>query len=94
MPVGVETTDFELPLCRPEYSLAVRGTATTMGHTTAGADGTAAATVRFAIPESQRGCPAGQDRPWYIQSGQWTLRVTDRAHGLRLVGPPDYVIGP
>ena len=41
-----------------------------------------------------RVCPAGGSRPWYVESGEWVARVTDTAHGLRLVGPPDLVIGP
>ena len=60
----------------------------------ADAKGTATATLRFDIPGSERVCPAGGSRPWYVQSGEWTAHVTDTAHGLRLVGPPDLVIGP
>ncbi len=91
---GSDTTDPAVHLCRPEYAQAAEGTATTATDTTAGADGTAAATLRFVISESERACPAGASRPWYVESGMWKLRVTDRAHGLRLVGPPDLIIGP
>jgi hypothetical protein len=43
---------------------------------------------------SQGPCPAGVDRPWYVESGQWQLTVTDNEHRLQLIGPPDLIIGP
>ena len=91
---GSDTTDPTMHLCKPEYAQAAEGTARTAAQATAGTDGTAKVTLRFVIPESERACPAGPSRPWYVQSGEWKLRVTDKAHGLRLVGPPDYIIGP
>jgi hypothetical protein len=91
---GSGTTDPTVRLCKPTYAQAAQGKARTAAEATAGADGTAEATLRFVIPESERACPAGASLPWYVQSGEWKLRVTDKAHGLRLVGPPDYIIGP
>lgn len=91
---GSDTTDPTVHLCQPEYAHAAEGTARTVAQATAGTDGTARVTLRFVIPESERACPAGPSRPWYVQSGEWKLRVTDKAHGLRLVGPPDLIIGP
>jgi hypothetical protein len=91
---GSGTTDPEVRLCGPEYSEAVTGTVRASATATADAKGTATATLRFVIPESERVCPAGGSRPWYVESGDWAARVTDRAHGLRLVGPTDMVIGP
>jgi hypothetical protein len=90
---GSDTTDPTVHLCRPEYAQAVEGTARMAAQATAGTDGTAEVTLRFVIPEAERACPAGPSRPWYVQSGEWKLRVTDKAHGLRLVGPPEG-IGP
>jgi hypothetical protein len=92
--LGSDTTDPTVHLCKPEYAQAAKGTAKTAGQATAGADGKATATLRFVMSESERACPAGPSRPWYVESGEWKLRVTDNAHGLRLVGPPDYIIGP
>jgi hypothetical protein len=91
---GSDTTDPAIDLCRPEYSEPARGTIGTSTTATADAKGTATAKLRFVIPESVRVCPAGNSRPWYVESGEWTARVTDTAHGLRLVGPPDLIIGP
>ena len=91
---GSDTTDPTVNLCRPEYAQAAEGTARTAAQATAGADGTAEATLRFVVSQSERACPAGAPLPWYVQSGEWKLRVTDKAHGLRLVGPPDLIIGP
>ena len=91
---GSDTTDPAVQLCRPEYSEAAKGTVGATATATADAQGTATATLRFVIPEAVRVCPAGGSRPWYVESGQWTARVTDTAHGLRLVGPPDLIIGP
>ena len=91
---GSGTTDPAVHLCGPEYSEAAKGTVGTSATATADTKGTATATLRFVIPESERVCPAGGSRPWYVESGEWTARVTDTAHGLRLVGPPDLVIGP
>jgi hypothetical protein len=91
---GSDTTDPAVHLCKPEYSEAAKGTVEASATATADAKGSAAATLRFVIPESERVCPAGGSRPWYVQSGEWMARVTDTAHGLRLVGPPDLVIGP
>jgi hypothetical protein len=91
---GSDTTDPTVHLCRPEYSQTVEGTATTAAQATAGADGRAAATIRFVVPESERACPAGPSRPWYVETGEWILRVTDTTHGLRLAGPPDLGVGP
>jgi hypothetical protein len=91
---GSDTTDREVNLCRPEFSEAAKGTVGASATATADANGSAAATLRFVIPESERVCPAGGSRPWYVESGGWTARVTDAAHGLRLVGPPDLVVGP
>lgn len=92
--LGSDTTDPAVHLCRPEYSEAAKGTVGASETATADATGTATATLRFVIPGSDRVCPAGGSRPWYVQSGVWTARVTDTAHGLRLDGPPDLVIGP
>ena len=91
---GSDTTDPAVRLCKPEYSEAAKGTVEASATATADAKGSAAATLRFVIPESERVCPAGGSRPWYVESGGWMARVTDTAHGLRLVGPPDLVIGP
>ncbi len=91
---GSGTTDPTVHLCRPEYSEATKGTVRASATATADAAGTAKAALRFVIPASVRVCPAGDSRPWYVQSGEWTARVTDTAHGLRLVGPPDLTIGP
>ncbi|MGE5234820.1 MAG: hypothetical protein ACM3O7_00555 [Acidobacteriota bacterium] len=91
---GSDTTDPSVHPCRPEYSRPVKGTAKASAIATADAHGKASATLRFVVPESQVPCPAGASRPWYVQSGEWKARVTDRAHGLRLVGPPHFVIGP
>jgi hypothetical protein len=91
---GSDTTDPAVDLCGPEYSEAAKGTVGTSATARADTKGTATATLRFVIPESVRVCPAGGSRPWYLESGEWTARVTDTAHGLRLVGPPDLVIGP
>lgn len=91
---GTDTTDPTLHRCRPEYAEAAKGTATTTAQATAEADGTASTTVSFVMPQSVRVCPAGPAHPWYVMSGEWRLRVTDKAHGLRLVGPPDLIIGP
>ena len=90
---GSDTTDPTVHLCRPEYAQAAEGTAATAAQATAQADGTAAATLRFVVSQSERVCPAGPSRPWYVESGQWKLNVTDNTHGLRLA-PPDLVIGP
>jgi hypothetical protein len=81
-------------LCKPEYAQAVKGTATPAVQATAGADGTATATLRFVVSQAERACPAGSSLPWYVEGGEWVLQVADNAHGLRLVGPPDLVIGP
>lgn len=91
---GSGTTDPTVQLCGPIYLEAVEGTVKTTRKTTADADGTARATIRFVVPESERACPADPSFPWYVNSGEWRLRVTDRAHGLRLVGPPHLLIGP
>ena len=91
---GSDTTDGTVDLCRPEYAEAAEGMATAAAEATAGADGTAEATLRFVVSESRRVCPAGPSLPWYVMSGEWKLRVTDKAHGLRLVGPPDLITGP
>jgi hypothetical protein len=91
---GSDTTDPAVQLCRPEYSEAAKGTVGASATATADAKGTATATLRFVIPGSERVCPAGGSRPWYVQSGEWTATVTDTARGLRLVGPPDLIIGP
>jgi hypothetical protein len=91
---GSDTTDPAVHLCRPAYSHAVEGTTNVTAEAVADAAGTARATVRFLIPEAERACPAGASLPWFVEAGEWKLRVTDRAHGLRLVGPPDLVVGP
>jgi hypothetical protein len=91
---GSDTTDPAVHLCRPEYSEPVKGTVGVSATATADAKGTARATLRFVIPDSVRVCPAGSSRPWWVESGEWTTRVTDAGHGLRLVGPPDLIIGP
>ena len=91
---GSDTTDPAIHLCKPEYSEAAKGTVEVSATAIADAKGSAAATLRFDIPEAERVCPAGGSRPWYVESGDWMARVTDTAHGLRLVGPPDLVIGP
>ncbi len=91
---GSGTTDQEVRLCEPEYSEAAKGKVKASATPTADTQGTADVTIRFVIPESERACPAGASRPWYVESGRWTARVTDKAHGLGLVGPPDLVIGP
>lgn len=91
---GSGTTDPTVQLCGPIYVEAVEGTVKTTRKTTADADGTARATIRFVVPESERVCPADPSFPWYVNSGEWRLRVNDRAHGLRLVGPPHLLIGP
>jgi hypothetical protein len=85
---GSDWTGPTLPLCRPEYAQAAEGTATAAAEATAGADGTAEATLRFVVSQSEHACPAGRSRPWYLMTGEWKLRVTDTEHGLRLVGPP------
>jgi hypothetical protein len=90
---GSDTTDPSVHLCRPEYAEAANGTATAFAEATAGADGKAGATLRFVVSQSERACPAGPSRPWYVESGEWKLSVTDTTHGLRLVGPPEG-IGP
>lgn len=92
--LGSDTTDPAVPLCRPEYSEAAKGSVGASATAAADAKGTAMATLRFDIPGSERVCPAGGSRPWYVQSGVWTAGVTDTAHGLRLAGPPDLIIGP
>jgi hypothetical protein len=91
---GSDTTDPTVHLCRPEYAQAAEGTARTAAQATAGTDGMANATLRFVVSQSERACPAGPSRHWYVLSGEWKLRVTDKAHGLRLVGPPDLTVGP
>jgi hypothetical protein len=91
---GSGTTDPAIHLCRPEYSEAAKGTVGASATATADAKGSVTATLRFVIPESEQVCPAGGSRPWYLESGEWTALVTDTTHGLRLVGPPDLVIGP
>jgi len=91
---GSDTTDPTVHLCQPEYAQAAEGTVTTAAQATAGADGTAAAMLRLVVSQSERMCPAGPSRPWYVESGEWKLRVTDKAHGLCLVGPPGLIIGP
>jgi hypothetical protein len=91
---GSGTTDPTVHLCQPEYAQAVAGTAAPAAQATAGADGTAAATLRFVVSQSERACPAGPSLPWYVESGEWKLQVTEEEHGLRLVGPPGLVIGP
>ena len=91
---GSGTTDPTVHLCHPEYAEAVAGTAATAALATAGADGTAAATLRFVVSQSERACPAGPSLPWYVESGEWMLEVADKQHGLRLVGPPGLTIGP
>ena len=91
---GSEQADPAVPLCRPEYDQAAAGTAMPAAQVTAGADGTAAASLRFVVSQSERACPAGPSRPWYVMSGEWKLSVIEKAHSLRLVGPPDLIIGP
>ena len=91
---GSDTTDPSVHVCQPEYAEAVKGTATTAAEAKAPADGTAEATLRFVMSQSERECPAGPSSPWYAESGEWKLSVTDTTHGLRLAGPPDLVIGP
>ena len=88
------TTDSTVPACRPAFAQAAKGTAATTAQATAGADGTAAATLRFVVSQSERGCPARPSLPWYVESGEWMLQVADEQHGLRLVGPPGLTIGP
>lgn len=91
---GSGTTDPSVKLCRPEYAQTAKGVATTAAQATAGSDGTAAAMLRFVVSQSMRVCPAGTSRPWWVESGEWKLRVTDKRRSLRLVGPPDLIIGP
>ena len=91
---GSDTTDPSVELCRPAYSRAAEGTVRSTAQGAAGPDGTVELSLRFVIPDAEGACPAGASLPWYVQSGEWKLRVTDKARGLRLVGPPDLVIGP
>jgi len=62
------------------------GTAATAAQATAGADGTAAATLRFVVSQSERACPAGPSLPWYVESGEWRLQVADEQRGLLVTG--------
>ncbi len=92
---GSGTTDPSVHLCRPAYAEHdVKGTATTSAEAIADDGGRATPTLRFVVSGSQRACPAGESLPWFVESGEWSARVTDAAHGLSLVGPPDWIIGP
>jgi hypothetical protein len=91
---GADTDTPAIPLCEPGYSEAAKGQVEASASATADAKGAASATLRFVIPASERACPAGGSHPWFTRSGRWVASVTNTAHGLRLVGPPDLVLGP
>jgi hypothetical protein len=82
------------PNCMPPYSEQAKGRVTISERATADAGGTARATLRFVMPETKEACPvAGGEPGWYPLSGEWKVRVTDQAHGLRLA-PDEYLYGP
>jgi hypothetical protein len=82
------------PVCMPEYSKRAKGRVTIARQATADATGTARATLRFIVPETKDACPVeGGGHGWFVSSGEWKVRVTERAHGLRLT-PDRYVWGP
>ena len=82
------------PYCMPEYSKMVNGRVTIAKQATADDTGKARATMRFVIPETKDACPVGGGDPgWFPSSGEWKVRVTDKAHGLRLA-PETYSWGP
>ena len=81
--------------CVPSYEKQATGRFSISEQTTADASGTAVAKLRFVIPETRDACPVdGPGRVgWFPYGGEWKVRVTDAAHGLRLK-PDEYAWGP
>jgi hypothetical protein len=82
------------PVCIPAHEKQATGRFAISEQATADASGMAVATLRFVIPETKDACPVGETNyGWFPYGGEWKVRVTDAAHGLRLK-PDGYVWGP